>query len=223
MTIGNHHFLLITSLRILTTSVFGATSPIDEFRGNASTGKFQCILVVPTKHKVLDILPDRTHNHLVSYFASIPKDERHRVKHFVCAMWKPYIEMAHTYFPNVEIIIDKYHFIRQTTWAIEDVRKRLQKTIPARLRKYYKRSKTLILTQYHKLKDENKAARDLMLLYNDDLRIAHFLKVKFHEICQNTKYSERRKDFFDWVKMAETNIIWNSKFPTSQNPYFSCN
>ena len=77
---------------------FSTTLSIDEFRGNASTGKFQCILVDPIKHKVLDILPDRKHNHLVSYFSSIPKDERHRVKHFVCDMWKPYVEMAHTYF-----------------------------------------------------------------------------------------------------------------------------
>ena len=183
---------------------FSSVLSIDEFRGNASTGKFQCILVDPIKHKVLDILPDRKHNHLVSYFSSIPKDERHRVKHFVCDMWKPYVEMAHTYFPNAEVIIDKYHFIRQTTWAIEGVRKRLQKTMPARLRKYYKRSRTLILTRYHKLKDENKAACDLMLLYNDDLRRAHYLKEKFYEICQNTKYSEQRKDFFDWIRMAES-------------------
>ena len=135
---------------------FSTTISIDEFRGNASTGKFQCILVDPMKHKVLDVLPDRQHNHLVSYFSSIPKDERHRVKHFVCDMWKPYIEMAHTYFPNAEVIIDKYHFIRQTTWAIENVRKRLQKTMPASLRKYYKRSRSLILTRYNKLKDERK-------------------------------------------------------------------
>lgn len=65
---------------------FPTTISIDEFRGNASTGKFQCILVDPIKHKILDILPDRQHNHLVSYFSSIPKDERHRVKHFVCDM-----------------------------------------------------------------------------------------------------------------------------------------
>lgn len=42
-----------------------------------------------------------------------------------------------------------------------------------------------------------------MLLYNDDLRLAHYLKEKFYEICQNPKYSEQRKDFFDWIKAAE--------------------
>ena len=32
---------------------------IDEFKGNADTGKYQCILVDPEKSKILDILPDR--------------------------------------------------------------------------------------------------------------------------------------------------------------------
>ena len=180
---------------------------IDEFKGNASTGKYQCILVDPLKHKILDILPDRTQNHLISYFYSIPKIERYRVKYFVCDMWTPYIDLAKIYFPNAKIIIDKYHFIRQVTWAIDGVRKRLQRSMPASLRKYYKRSKKLILTRYFKLKDENKQACDLMLLYNDDLRKAHFLKEKFYEICQNPKYSEQRKDFFHWIKMAENSGI----------------
>lgn len=180
---------------------------IDEFKGNASTGKYQCILVDPLKHKILDFLPDRTQNHLISYFYSIPKIERYRVKYFVCDMWTPYIDLAKIYFPNAKIIIDKYHFIRQVTWAIDGVRKRLQRSMPASLRKYYKRSKKLILTRYFKLKDENKRACDLMLLYNDDLRKAHFLKEKFYEICQNPKYSEQRKDFFQWIKMAENSGI----------------
>ena len=180
---------------------------IDEFKGNASTGKYQCILVDPLKHKILDILPDRTQNHLISYFYSIPKIERYRVKYFVCDMWTPYIDLAKIYFPNAKIIIDKYHFIRQVTWAIDGVRKRLQRSMPASLRKYYKRSKKLILTRYFKLKDENKQACDLMMLYNDDLRKAHFLKEKFYEICQNPKYSEQRKDFFQWIKMAENSGI----------------
>ena len=184
---------------------------IDEFKGNASTGKYQCILVDPLKHKILDILPDRTQNHLISYFYSIPKIERYRVKYFVCDMWTPYIDLAKIYFPNAKIIIDKYHFIRQVTWAIDGVRKRLQRSMPASLRKYYKRSKKLILTRYFKLKDENKQACDLMLLYNDDLRKAHFLKEKFYEICQNPKYSEQRKTSFNGLKWLKIPVFLNSR------------
>lgn len=180
---------------------------IDEFKGNAETGKYQCILVDAKKHCILDILPDRTQNHLVEYFSGYRLSERHKVKFFISDMWLPYVDLAKTFFPNAIIIIDKYHFIRHVTWAIENVRKRLQKTMPANLRKYYKRSHKLILTRYHKLKDENKKSCDLMLQYNDDLRLAHSLKEWFYEICQNPKYSYQRTAFWDWIKNAESSGI----------------
>ena len=194
--------------RILDTISFGKPKipqvlSIDEFKGNADGQKYQCILVDPIKHSVLDILPSRSQAHLTSYFRDIPKSERYRVKFFVCDMWKPYTELAQTFFPNADIVIDKYHFIRQVTWAIENVRKRVQKTMPASLRKYYKRSRSLILTRYDMLKDEKKKDCDLMLLYNDDLRLAHYLKEWFYRICQNPKYSEQRREFFEWISTAE--------------------
>lgn len=180
---------------------------IDEFKGNAETGKYQCILVDGKKNKVLDILPDRKQSHLIDYFKKIPRKERYGVEFFVCDMWQPYIDLARAFFPNATIVIDKYHFIRQVTWAIESVRKRLQKTMPHDLRKYYKRSRRLILTRYHKLKDENKEAVDLMLLYNDDLRQAHHLKEWFYKICQSNKYSEQRTALFEWIHSAENSGI----------------
>ena len=177
---------------------------IDEFKGNARTGKYQCILVNPKNHSIMDILPDRTQSHLTDYFRQIDRSQRLRVKYFVCDMWQPYVDLAHTFFPNAKVCIDKYHFIRQITWAMENVRKRLQKTMTITMRKYYKRSHKLLLTRYHKLKEENKKACDLMLLYNDDLRLAHWLKERFYDLCQDTKYSRQRKDFYDWIKIAES-------------------
>ncbi|MBU5334785.1 MAG: ISL3 family transposase [Anaerocolumna aminovalerica] len=201
-----------TVTRLLDTVRYPAPSlveciSIDEFKGNTDAGKYQCILTDARKHRILDILPDRTQSHLSSYFRETSREERHRVKFFVCDMWEPYVDLAKAYFPNATIIIDKYHFIRYVTWAIENVRKRLQKTMPANLRKYYKRSRKLILTRYHKLREENKKACDLMLLYNDDLRQAHHLKEWFYDICQNKKYSYQRTAFWEWVKAAEKSGI----------------
>lgn len=201
-----------TVTRLLDTVNYGIPSlpeciSIDEFKGNTDAGKYQCILVDAKKNRILDILPDRSQSHLSSYFRTTNKAERHRVKFFICDMWQPYVDIAKAYFPNATIIIDKYHFIRYITWAIEKVRKRLQKTMPASLRRYYKRSRKLILTRYEKLKDENKKACDLMLLYNDDLRLAHSLKEWFYNICQSEKYSYQRTAFWEWVKTAETSGI----------------
>lgn len=190
---------------------------IDEFKGNARTGKYQCILVNPKNHSIMDILPDRTQSHLTSYFREIDRTQRLRVKYFVCDMWQPYVDLAHAFFPNAKICIDKYHFIRQVTWAMENVRKRLQKTMTVTMRKYYKRSHKLLLTRYHKLKEENKKACDLMLLYNEDLRLAHWLKERFYDLCQDTKYSRQRRDFYDWIKIAESSGL--KEFEKCANAY----
>ena len=185
---------------------------IDEFKGNACTGKYQCILVNPKNHSVMDILPDRTQSHLTSYFREIDRAQRLRVKYFVCDMWQPYVDLAHTFFPNAKVCIDKYHFIRQVTWAMENVRKRLQKTMTATMRKYYKRSHKLLLTRYHKLKEENKKACDLMLLYNDDLRLAHWLKERFYDLCQDTKIKiAESSGLKEFEKCANTYRHWSKE------------
>lgn len=176
---------------------------IDEFKGNARTGKYQCILVNPKNPSILDILPDRSHSHLTQYFRGIERSQRLRVKYFVCDMWQPYVDLAHSFFPDAKVCIDKYHFIRQVTWAMENVRKHLQKNMTATMRKYFKRSRKLLLTRYKKLQDENKRACDLMLLYNEDLRRAHRLKELFYDLCQNPKYSIQRKEFREWIQEAE--------------------
>ena len=155
----------------------------------------------------MDILPDCSQAHLASYFKEINRSERHRVKYFVCDMWRPYVELARSFFPNAQVIIDKYHFVRQVTWAIENVRKRLQKSMTATMRKYYKRSHSLILTRYKQLKDKDKKACDIMLLYNDDLRKAHMLKEWFYDICQEKKYSIQRTKFYEWIRNAESSGI----------------
>ena len=58
----------------------------DEFKGNTNAGKYQCILVDVEKKMVIDILPDRTRSHLISYFTKYTRQERKNVKFFVCDM-----------------------------------------------------------------------------------------------------------------------------------------
>lgn len=175
---------------------------IDEFRGNSGGNKFQCILVDGKHHKILDILPDRTHLHLVNYFSSYSKHERRRVKFFVCDMWKPYVDIAKSYFPNAKIITDKYHFMRQVTWAMDKVRIHAQKTMDPSRRKYYKRSKSILLKPEYKIPASKRLELNIILSYSNDLRVTHYLKEQFYQICTNPKYSEKREHFLFWIGQA---------------------
>jgi len=204
VNLSSHTVSRILSYISFSQVKLGETLALDEFKGNAGTEKFQCILTDPKKRRIIDILHSRSYGTLADYFSKIHRTERYKVKYFICDMWQPFVDIADKYFPNAKVIIDKYHFIRQTTWAIESVRKQAQKTMTADLRKHFKRSRKLILTRYHKLTEEHKLACNNLLGYHDDLRRAHWLKEKFYEVCQNPKYSEQRKDFWDWIKFAET-------------------
>lgn len=152
---------------------------IDEFRGNTDRGKFQCILTAPKDKAVLDILPTRYGTDISSYFRSFPN--RQAVQYVVMDMNKEYFSIAKHHFPNAQIVIDRFHVVRYCTWALENVRKRAQKQLPADQRKYFKRSRKLLLSHMTNLSPENKAAVERMLLVSPDLREAYLLKEKFYE------------------------------------------
>ena len=194
---------------------------IDEFKGNTEFGKYQCVLVDVKKGKIIDILHDRKQNYLIEYFSSIPKFERNKVKFFICDMWKQYADLAKIYFPNAKIIIDKYHFIRQVSWAIENVRVRVQKSMTKERRRYFKRSRKLILKRKHKLNAEQLNQLENLLYYSEDLRQAYLLKEHFFDICHMTKYSEQRNAFAEWIKWAESTGIkeFKSCISTYRNWY----
>ena len=178
---------------------------IDEFKGNSGGSKYHCILVDPVSRQVLDILKDRKSHVLSSYFKNF--ENRSEVKYFVTDMWRPYVDIAKTYFKNATIIIDKYHFVRMNNWAIENVRKRIQKTMDSKLRKYYKRSKRLILAKYEKLDYNSRQEVDVMLLYNEDLRRAHSLKERFYKFSASKSSSEARELLKSWIDLARSSDV----------------
>lgn len=149
---------------------------IDEFKGNASGEKFQCILTDPKNKIVLDILPTRFENDLNSYFRKYENEQRQNVHFFVSDMWKPYFRMADNWFSNATKIVDKYHWIRQVIWAFERVRKRAQQSLDDSMRKYFKRSRSLLIKPFNSLNDTDKQAVNIMLSYSADIRDAHCLK-----------------------------------------------
>ena len=176
---------------------------IDEFKGNASTGKYQCILVDPKKRRILDILPDRTQSHLADYWRNIPRKERLKVKFFVCDMWRPYTELAQTFFPNATIIVDKYHYVRQITYALERVRVEEQKKYSEQWRRYFKRSKYVLLKDTRKLTMEDRLQLDNMFRISKDLYKAYQLKQQFEHVKESSSREEAAKRLSRWIMDAQ--------------------
>ena len=178
---------------------------IDEFRGNAGWQKFQAILTDVKNHKLFDILPSRSQTDLMLYLQEFPNKKQ--VKYFVTDMNRVYKDLAREYFPNATIVIDKFHVVRYVTWALENVRKRIQKDLHPTKRKYYKRSRKLLLTHKKKLSEENLNALELMLLQSPDLAVAYHLKELFYDFMNSKDRTEATKKLKFFILAAQTSDL----------------
>ena len=173
---------------------------IDEFRGNSGGEKFQCILTSPVQKRILDILPDCRESRIYEYLQQFPN--RNEVRYFVSDMRKDYISMAKNLFPNAKIVIDKFHVVRYCTWALENVRKRVQKSLHPDERKYFKRSRTLLLKRMNHLTPNGRESVIRMLRFQSDLRDAYLLKEKFYSFMDSKDSEEARKRLHEFGLFA---------------------
>lgn len=178
---------------------------IDEFKGNAEGEKFQAILTDPVRHKVLDILPSRRQTEIATYLRSF--SDRKRVKYFVMDMNKVYRDVALTYFPNATIVIDKFHVVRYITRALENVRKRVQKDMHPSRRKYFKRSRRILLSHYNSLSDENRLALEVMLQLSNDLAQAYYLKELFFDFMDSKSSDEAKPKLRKFIISAQVSQL----------------
>lgn len=175
---------------------------IDEFRGNTDAGKFQCILTSPKEKAVVDILPNRSSAQILDYLKTFPN--RDQVKYVVMDMNKEYLRIAQTLFKQATIVIDRFHVVRYCTWALENVRKRIQRNLLPQQRKYFKRSRKLLLARMHRLNNENKQAVEQMLLFSRDLREAYLLKEAFYRFMASANSFEAKQRLREFRMYAFT-------------------
>jgi len=173
---------------------------MDEFRGNAGGEKFQCIITDPEHKKVLDILPNRKAEDLYGYF--LKYKDRHNVKYIVMDMCGPYRYLAKTVFPKAQIIADKYHVVRQVTWAFENVRKAEQKKFHEQRRKYFKRSRRILLKRPENLTSSEADQVESMLRISERLRHAYVLKNEFYKVMDSPNSYEAKKQLAKWYMLV---------------------
>lgn len=176
---------------------------IDEFKGNADGEKFQCNLSDPVKHKIIDILPNRDSEDLYKHFLEYPYEKRAKVKKVVMDLSTLFRSVAKKIFPEAKIIADKFHVIRVVTNSLENTRKRIQKEFHDAKRKWFKRSRRLLLKQEYKLTDEDIIELNRMLNSSRELEQAWVLKELFYEIFRKETRPEAKKELGNWLSLAD--------------------
>jgi len=174
---------------------------IDEFKGNADGEKYQTILTDPKNRKIMDILPNRKESDLIRYFRQF--ENRKEVKYFIMDMNPHFREVAEICFPKATIVIDRYHVTRQVIWALERVRKEVQKHLSAEWRRFCKHSKALLNKLPQKLSDEERQKLRIILGLSTRLEHAYYLKNDFLFLMHSPNSEVAEELLSDWIVSAE--------------------
>lgn len=174
---------------------------LDEFKGNSGGYKYNSITADPQNHKVIDILPNRYENDLIKYFSQF--ESKKDVKYFVCDMNPHFREVARTCFKNAVIVADRYHVIRQVFWAMEKVRKNEQNKLSQRFRKYFKKSRYLLMKPIEKLRADEMERLTLMFEIAPRLADAYRLKNEFLTVIRSDSSTAGKPKLVDWLMAVE--------------------
>ena len=175
---------------------------LDEFKGNSGGQKYNSLIVDPENQEVLDVLPDRFENNLIKYFSQFPN--KNEVKYFICDMNPHFRAVAQTCFPQATIVADKYHVVRQVYWAVEKVRKNEQNKLSEHFRKYFKKSRYLLMKPIKNLTDDEKLRLALMFEIAPRLADAYRIKNDFLAAFHSCSSEEGKQRLADWLFSVET-------------------
>lgn len=197
---------------------------IDEFKADTREGKYALIINDPIRKRVLDILPSRKKDYLLSYFTRI--ENRNNVKIVISDMYEPYLLVTKTMFSKAKFVVDRFHYVRYIMDALDDIRIRTQKEYGynskeyrllknkknvSLLRKYYNDIDWYVyINRYVNGRKIKRLPIDILneiLAVSDELDRGYQLKELFLDIIKHGTYENAKKQLLAWIDLCrESNI-----------------
>lgn len=198
----------------------------DEFKADTSYGKCAFVINNPMKKKILDVLPSRKKDYLISYFTHV--ENRNNVKYVISDMYEPYLIVTKVMFKNAKYVVDRFHYVTYIMDALDDIRIRLQKEYGYNSKEYrtLKNKKNVSLLRirygderikwyvYTKRYEKGgyvyklpKTILDDMLSISDELNRGYELKELFLDLVANSDYKNAEKDLHVWIDLCRESKI----------------
>lgn len=177
---------------------------IDEFKGDAGNERFQTIIVDVEKKEIIEILPDRRVKTVEEYFRNC---DTGKVQIVVMDMSRAFKYAVQRAFGNPMIIADRFHFMRQGYWALDRVRREVQKNLKKSERLLSKRSKKLLWLAPEKMDEKGQSLVKELLKLHPDLEEAYRLKNALHQWFNTSDSTNVKENLYKWIGLVEKSRI----------------
>lgn len=177
--------------RLITPTVLG----IDEVHlNNAYYGVF--VRVDKQNGGIIELSEKRTKQAIIEVLERMEQPKN--LKFVTIDMWRPYEDAVRTVFPNVPVIIDHFHIIKELIRALDSIRSETCKQLTnIKERKSLKRNRFLLLSNHDELSPKDIVFLEELLLNYPQFRDPYDLKEAFRSIYALAKTKEEALALFD--------------------------
>lgn len=177
---------------------------IDEFKGDAGGERFQTVIADVENKKIVDVLPDRKVDTIKKYLQS---SDTSKVEIVVMDLSKSFKQAVRKALGNPLIIADRFHFMRQVYWALDAVRREVQRELDKKSRIRMKRSKKLLWKSPYKLSEEEQQKVEELIRIHPRIRKAYELKNRLDEWFKESNEKTAKRGLETCLQlMSETSI-----------------
>ena len=173
---------------------------IDEFRGNAGGNKFQVVITDLKEHKVIDVVSARSEEALYLFFKNITNAKNVKIVTMDLSLF--FKKIIQDTFPNAKIVADAFHFVRLMHWALDNIRKNVQKGLPKDMRLYFKHSKSVLHKRIDELDVDSFKQLCNMLDYDENLRWAYSIIQHLFELTDEKDPNKKVALFKEFMTYA---------------------
>jgi transposase len=175
---------------------------IDEFAYRKGKKDYAVVLVDLDKSCVWEVLEDRSKERLKAYFLSKGEAFCAGIEVVSCDMWEGFSNTAKEIFPNVSVVIDRFHFFHHCHQVLDTIRKELRKSDPDNVS--FKAIKWLLYKSWADLNEEQRHTLLRAFKQSQTLRQCYFLKIELQNIFNaDIDKSKAETHILQWIEEAK--------------------
>ena len=202
-----------TSAVRCTTRVLG----IDEISLKKRHKQFVLVISDITRKCILAVLPDREKKTLEHWLDCLSPEERKAIRFVSIDMWAPYHQAARNKLPHAQVVVDRFHVMKQLNMRLTQLRTEHQKGLSPQMRSELKGSRWILVRNRSDLSpfEEEKLKKVLELC--PELRTLYLLKEEFRRIFEKVHCRDKAARFLSaWIlKATYTGNKYLAKFVTT--------
>lgn len=160
-------------------------------------GTYRCVITNLAMNSLYDMLPERTQDTLIPYFAKLPDAEK---VEWICSdMWRPFKKSFRLHLPNAKLVIDKFHVVRMASEALDTERKTLQSSLDRDARLNMKKHlRWILLRRPNSLTEDQQRILGNLEKWHSEFKEAYDLKEQFYNIYEATTKDDAIQRFHEW-------------------------